>query len=130
MCKGNITTLRGNNPDKYTLTAVKTLDLDLDAIQNCDYIETESFLSETKSDCSLVIMQLNIRGLLSKQSALCKLLSNGSTNKVDVVLLCETWLRKETNKLVNIPNYHFVGKERQGKKGGGCGYPNQLRLKV
>ena len=92
------------------------MDLDIDAIQNCEYIETDSFLSETKSNCSLVVMQLNIRGLINKQNDLYKLLSDGSTNKVDVVLLCETWLCKETNKLIDIPNYNFVGKERQSKK--------------
>ena len=78
-------------------------------------------MTSQKTDSDLVVLQLNIRGLINKQTDLHKLLSNGSTNKVDVVLLCETWLRKETNKLINIPNYQFVGKERQGKKGGGVG---------
>ena len=40
---------------------------------------------------------------------------------MDVALLCETWLRKDTTKLVNIPEYTLLSKERIGKKGGGVG---------
>ena len=36
---------------------------------------------------------------MNKQSELNKLLHAGSTNKVDVALLCETWLRVETVNL-------------------------------
>ena len=61
-------------------------------------------------------MQLNIRGFINKQSTLNQLLVNRSENKVDAVLLCETWLRKETKTQINIPNFDFVGKERTGKK--------------
>ena len=48
-----------------------------------------------------------------------KILHAGSTNKVDVALLCETWLRKDTVKFVDIPHYTLISKERKGKKGGG-----------
>ena len=62
-----------------------------------------------------------MRGLINKQSNLNKLLNAGDTNKVDVALLCETWLRKDTTKFVNIPNYTLLSNERVGKKGGGVG---------
>ena len=39
-------------------------------------------------------------------------------NKVDVALLCETWLQKDTVKLVNILGYTVLSKEWIGKKGG------------
>ena len=38
---------------------------------------------------------------------------------MNVALLCETWLRQDTSKLVNLHNYSIVSKERVGKKGGG-----------
>ena len=56
---------------------------------------------------------------MGKQFALQELIRTGSTNKVDVVLLCETWLRKETKGNIHIPGFVFIGKERIGNKGGG-----------
>ena len=40
---------------------------------------------------------------------------------MDVALLCKTWLRKDTTKFVNIPNYTLLSNERVGKKGVGVG---------
>ena len=38
---------------------------------------------------------------------------------VDVVLLCETFLSKKTEKLVNIPHYRLYANHRSKHKGGG-----------
>ena len=91
------------------------------AIDNCTYLDRTEYESLPIHDTNLTVLQPNIRGLINKQSEFSKILNNGSTNKVDVALLCETWLRQETNKLVNLPNHHHIGKEQIGKKGGGVG---------
>ena len=95
--------MRGNNhnPKEFCSKNVKKIDLDIDAIQNCEYMNTEHFLDEQKQESDLVVLQLNVRGLINKQNDLYKILSNGSINKVDVVLLCKTCLRKDTNKLTS-----------------------------
>ena len=56
-------------------------------------------------------------------------MDNGSTNKVDIVLLCETWLRADSRKFVNLPSHHYISKERVGKKGGGIGILINTTLK-
>ena len=70
-----------------------------------------------------------MRGLINKQSELNKILTHKGENKVSVVLLCETWLRKETNNHINIPGYTFFCKIHQKKKGGGVGILIQDKLK-
>ena len=87
----------------------------------CEYIES---FSEEMSSClghsDLSVLQLNIRGLFSKQDELHRLLNKmGGVNKVDVVSLNETWLRKETVNKIRIKNYQIESKVRKGKKGGG-----------
>ena len=100
---------------------------------NCTYADLSSLDSVKSDDSSLLILQLNIRGLLNKQSEIAKLLHLGSQNKVNAALLCETWLRQETLPLVKIPGYNFISKARKGKKGGGvgilihCSHKYQLR---
>ena len=39
--------------------------------------------------------------------------------KVDIMLLCETFLTHKTAKLVNIPGYNLIHNERISSKGGG-----------
>ena len=51
MCKDSTSTMRGNSPsscDPYS-EHVKKMDLDIDAIQNCEYLDTENFLDEPKN---------------------------------------------------------------------------------
>ena len=49
---------------------------------------------------------------------LLKTLEN-KNSRVDLVLLCETFLTKETVKLVDIPDYTLVSSHRSQSKGGG-----------
>ena len=90
---------------------------------NCDYISLEDATLTKTSKGDLAIMQLNIRRLLSKQVDLIRLVNSCIANgKIDIVILCETWLNSTTTHLVNNPGYTYIGNERQTKKGGGVGF--------
>ena len=68
-------------------------------------------------------LQLNICGLISKQNELSKLITGClNNNKIDIVILCETWLTPQVNHLVQVLGYQFYGIERNTKKGGGVGF--------
>ena len=73
-------------------------------LNNCDYVvpgeDNTDLLSSNPTD--LNVLQLNIRGLLNKQDRLLPLLHE---HKVDIALLCETWLNNKTEKLIRLPNY-------------------------
>ena len=100
---------------------------------SCDYIPLELVSTLNVADNDLITVQLNIRGLISKQIDLTKLLANCLSNsKIDVIMLCETWVTPDTKGLINIPGYQFVGKERMNKKGGGIGLLilNELKYKI
>ena len=72
--------------------------------------------------------------MISKQSDISKLIQNctNSEKKIDVVLLCETWVTNTTKNLIRIPGYNYVGLERSEKKGGGVGtlISKELRYKI
>ena len=87
-----------------------------------DYIELEDTCHISARDEDLVFLQLNCRGLLSKQQTLSRFLYDIiGERKVDAVALAEMWLTKESLKRVNLPGYKFVGVHRYSKKGGGVG---------
>ena len=89
---------------------------------NCDYIDIEDRIKLYCDNKSLSLIQLNIRGLLSKSSALNLLLSENVGNiRPDLVLLCETWLNSNNLAKVDIPNYRLFGNVRSNKLGGGTG---------
>ena len=95
--------------------------LSLEEYDVCNYISTDEPEID-KTDNLFKVLHLNIRGLVSKQNALSRLLhALGVSNKVNMVTLNETWLRKENIDSVDIPGYNFVSKCRIGKKGGGVG---------
>ena len=63
---------------------------------NCDYVEIESRNELIPNTQSLALIQLNIRGLLSKTTLLKELLSNNLGNiQPDVVLLCENLVEQK-----------------------------------
>ena len=88
---------------------------------DCEYVlpyseDTSNIIS--KEDFS--IMQLNVRGILSKEDSLNRLLTHmRGENKVNVIVLNETWLRKDTQNKVSLPGYNLEHKIRKGKKGEG-----------
>ena len=88
-------------------------ELDLPA---CDYVDVEQLEGLRPNKYDLSVLQLNIGGLLNKQGQVRDLMNNGTT---DVVLLCETWLNKETEALVSFDNYKFFSNPRKSRIGGG-----------
>ena len=89
----------------------------------CDYLDIESTENIGVDINDLAIMQLNSRGLISKQSELSRLLYDTlGEHKVDIVILCETWLTKESEKRLHFPGYSYYGRFRKNKKGGGVGF--------
>ena len=89
---------------------------------NCDYIDIDDRIKLGCDNRSLSLIQLNIRGLLSKSSALNLLLIENIGNiRPDLVLLCETWLNPNNLAKVDIPNYRLFGNVRSNKLGGGTG---------
>ena len=105
--------------------SLKVLDItDEDFIDNCDYLDNDTDLHYTLgSENDLNIAQINIRGLIGKQSSIIKETTIENSNKtIDLYILCETWLTEHNNNMVNIPSYTYVGKYRSHKKGGGVGF--------
>ena len=119
MCLSPKITTHGNSIPKFIYRQLRseqksiptTINEDLSPIDNCIYVDHEEYDSIPIHPLKLSVMQLNIRGLINKQSDLIKLMDNGSTNKVDIALLCETWLRADSKKLVALPSHTYVGKE-------------------
>ena len=59
-------------------------------------------------------MQVNIRGLMSKQDSL-KYLLNEFYTLPDIVLLCETWLKRDTENNIHMPGYKCYHKHRSDR---------------
>ena len=81
----------------------------------CDCRDYSNLKTVSKFN-GLAVLQHNIRGVLGKQDQLRFLLSNIKNDcRVQVVLLAETWLNKNTLERVKIPGYSFVGCHRKCK---------------
>ena len=87
----------------------------------CNYLQPEYCSNLNNNKYNLLVLQLNIRGLLSHQNDLQLLLHtlNKNRSNIDIVLLCETFLNKNTTKLINIPGYNLIVNNRSRAKGGG-----------
>ena len=106
MCIGNANVKESDVLDRPILK--ENLDSSL-WNDKCDYTEIEQCKNSNPNNYNLVIVQLNIRSLLSKQVELKLLLSNLEKrgSRVDLLLLCKTFLSDSTLNLVNIPGYEF-----------------------
>ena len=98
---------------------------------NCQYVvpgDNNTDL-QSSSPTDLNVLQLNIRGLLNNQDQLVTLLHE---HKVDIALLCETWLNSNTEKLIKIPNYKIHTSNRIDEIGGGVCIlsSNKLRSRI
>ena len=115
--------LKGKNSSSLPQTIDKKMCIDPEIAwnDNCTYIYYGDYLSMSKPKTDLTILQLNICGMINKQTELYKLLTGENKNKVDVALICETWIRPENQNRVNIAGYNYEGKDRTGKKGGRVG---------
>ena len=95
---------------------------------NCDYVEDVAHIVDI--DEKLTVIQLNIRGILSKEGSLTELLLNtGKRCAIDICLVNETWLTNDNHHLLNIKGYCYEGTNRAGKKGGGVGILSHNSLK-
>ena len=115
---------RNNTPHDWLGRQVSNLtNLGLEKVlDTCDYLSFEEASEITSEDHELTAIQLNVRGLISKSNDLSKLITGClKKHKVDLVLLCETWLTPDVKSLVSIPGYNFHGIEHCDKKEGGVG---------
>ena len=90
-----------------------------DSCNYWDYLSepTPNYVANSMSG-GLSVLQLNIRGVLGKQNLLKNLLNDVRyKNKVHIVMLVETWLKKTNTHCLQIPRYHFVGSHRKCKWG-------------
>ena len=105
MCRVSRVTNLVPNMGHYNLSSVLE-------IPTCDYIDIDR-LDEVKPNKNyLSIMQLNIRGLLNKQGQLLGLITKSQT---DSILLCETWLNKETETLVALDTHKLFSIHRKDR---------------
>ena len=86
----------------------------------CDYIQPDSCTNQNVDNYNLIILQLNIRGLISHQSELNLLLHklNKKNSSADIILLGETFLNKQMENLVHIPVYTLIANNHQSTKEG------------
>ena len=87
--------------------------IDPDCYDHCDYVQ-----KHVASNSDLSVVQLNVRGIISKTSKIRHFLNH--THEADIVLLCETWLTP-FSPTINVPGYEFYHIDRQNKRGGGVG---------
>ena len=87
----------------------------------CDYINLDSSNNMNPNGLNLIICQLNVHSLLSNQDGIRQLLANlkCKNSEVDIIILCETFLRDHTVHQVNIPGYNLISNHRQYGNGGG-----------
>ena len=87
----------------------------------CDYVELDKCVNLNPNNHNLIVMQLNIQSLLPHQQDLCQLIrsTEKKNSRIDILLLCETFLSKNTQHMVKIPAFTHVSNYRKNKKGGG-----------
>ena len=87
----------------------------------CDYIDLDNISDLNPNGLNLIICQLNVHSLLSNQDGIRQLLANLKcrNSEVDIMILCETFLRDHTEHQVNIPGYNLISNHQQHSNGGG-----------
>ena len=90
-------------------------DIGLETIRDdCDYVPFEEVSDIIVGNSNFKALQLNIHGLLSKQTELSKFINGCLKNsQIDLVILCETWLTPDVKSLVHIPGYEYYGIEQK-----------------
>ena len=88
---------------------------------NCDYID-HAQLPTSVNRHDLLILQWNTRGLRGKHDTISNFINNVLEQKVDIVMINETWLNNKSPPLPPIAGYKFVGKPRTDRKGGCVGF--------
>ena len=120
MCKS------GNGTKVMDILENSVITDNLDSVlwsDKCEYIDIEDCVNLNLNCYNLIVLQLNVRSLLSNQSALNQLLRDleNRKSKVDLILLCETFLTGQSRRFVNFPWYKLISTEHANRKGGGTG---------
>ena len=87
----------------------------------CDYIDVRDCSNLNPDNYNLIALQHNIRSLIFHQVELRQLLHGleRRNSRIDIMILCETFLTDLNIKLVNIPRYISILNHRKNSKGGG-----------
>ena len=86
-----------------------------EGLDSCDYVEMNNLITTEKGD--LTFIQLNIRGITSKQLKMKELIDASlESNTPDIMMLCKTWLNPFSPGL-SIEGYKTYQNDRIGKKG-------------
>ena len=90
-------------------------------IDKYDYVNIETCTKLNPENYNLMIMQHNIRSLLPNQTELRELMQTLKLkdSRVDIGLLCGTFLSDKTKGFANIPGYTLVERHYVSSKGGG-----------
>ena len=123
MCFGKTKTLKSL---REQCTSSNESDLGFNLDDRCDYIDHDQLKEMKSCNSSLIVLQLNCRGIKSKLDNIEDLLAE--LKQPDVVILSETWLKEGEERLVNIKGYTYEGIVRKHKKGGGVGFLIKDRL--
>ena len=100
---------------------LEKLDNETELFDECDYLDLTDTNSLDIKECDLNIIHLNIRGIISKQTKLTNMLQTCiGKHLIHIATINETWLTKDNEHLLNIPDYNVIKKNRTGKRGGGC----------
>ena len=86
----------------------------------CGYVELDKCANLNSNNYNLIVMHLNVRSLLAHQQELCQLIrtTEQRNSRIDITLLCVTFLSKQTRQMVNIPGFSHVCNYRKNRKGG------------
>ena len=89
----------------------------------CNYIDIDDCVNLNLNCYNLIVLLLNVRSLLSNQTTLNQLLRDleNRKSKVDLILLCKTFLTGQTCRFVNLPGYTLILNECVNRRGGGTG---------
>ena len=101
----------------------------------CDYVDIETCLNLNPNNYNLLMLQLNIRSILAHQHELNQLVCTLEkwNSKIDMLLICETFLSKNIENMVKILGYTYISNCQKERKGGGVcilirdGIPNKQR---
>ena len=87
----------------------------------CDYLDIDKCNNLNSKNYNFIVMQLNIRSILSNQLELKRLLNELSWkhSEVDILLLSETFIMSKTENLINMKGYMIHTTNRKEAKGGG-----------
>ena len=113
-----------NVDDSKNLSAIiDNNEYDNPLLENCTYCSPEDIDTISSGNAKLRVLHLNIRGLADKLDSLCDILSilNDKNHKIDIVLLCETFVNDTNLARCSLPNYTFEELHRKEKSRGGVG---------